>query len=434
MEKQQTLEDINKRWQQEMSIDNELRKLKDGILTGYQEIFAAPPHSKKAIDAFLDVDRHFFIDHYYKPNGNTRIELTSDNVDECIQDLYADTFLTTEVDDLTGERLSSISQPSLVIYMHALLDIKEGDRVLEIGTGTGWSAAMLSNMVGIFGSVVSYEIMPELARKAQAKLDSSTCGNVTVRVGDGVRGEVGREFDAVIFTVGTYDIPVELYDQVKEGGVLVLVLKTKGGSDTLIKFRRTGTEFISERALPCRFVQVQGEFRLAESQPEILSKSEKLKKLWERAIPLRPFWFAGTGKNDFFWRSAAFRAFLQISEPNYYIFSDVESFSGPTSEEIYFGVVSFERESLAVFRREKLYVSGSNWASNRIEELLRQWVDMGMPTLASFKISASKRRTLQESAFKSGSYALTQKESEFRFHFQSELGSSRTAGQHGSVK
>ena len=134
----------------------------------------------------------------------------------------------------------TISQPYIVAYMTEALELKSGDRVLEIGTGSGYQAAILAE---IAKEVYSIEIIPELAEEAKAKLEELGYRNVTVKHGDGYQGWPEHEpFDAIIVTAAPPKIPQKLVDQLKVGGrmivpvgeyyqELVLITKTDKGVD-----------------------------------------------------------------------------------------------------------------------------------------------------------------------------------------------------------
>lgn len=113
----------------------------------------------------------------------------------------------------------TISQPYIVGLMTELLDLKKTHRVLEIGTGSGYQAAILSRLAG---EVYSIEIVPELAQSSTGTLSRLGFGNVTVRSGDGYRGWPEKApFDRIILTAAPPEIPPALVDQLKPGGKLI---------------------------------------------------------------------------------------------------------------------------------------------------------------------------------------------------------------------
>ena len=114
----------------------------------------------------------------------------------------------------------TISQPYIVALMTELLELEEDDRVLEIGTGSGYQAAVLSLLAS---EVYSIEIVEPLGETARARLDSLGYGNVEVRIGDGYQGwPEHAPFDKIIVTAAPPEIPPKLIEQLADGGRMVL--------------------------------------------------------------------------------------------------------------------------------------------------------------------------------------------------------------------
>ncbi|MBU0677749.1 MAG: protein-L-isoaspartate(D-aspartate) O-methyltransferase [Verrucomicrobia bacterium] len=144
----------------------------------------------------------------------------------------------------------TISQPYIVAYMTEKLAIKPGDRILEIGTGSGYQAAVLAEMGA---NVYSIEIVPELAEHARAALSDQGYGGVKVLTGDGYRGWPEHSpFDAIIVTCAPEDIPRALVEQLAEGGRMIVPVGA--GFQRLVILRKTGGEVKVENDLPVRFV------------------------------------------------------------------------------------------------------------------------------------------------------------------------------------
>jgi protein-L-isoaspartate(D-aspartate) O-methyltransferase len=149
----------------------------------------------------------------------------------------------------------TISQPYIVAYMTQALDLEPGDRVLEIGTGSGYQAAVLAEIVQ---EVYTIEIVPVLARKAGALLSRLGYENVHVRTGNGYFGWPGEApFDAIIVTAAPGHVPQALVDQLADGAVLVLPVGEE--NQELVRIRSgTAGEKVVERLLPVRFVPMTG--------------------------------------------------------------------------------------------------------------------------------------------------------------------------------
>ncbi len=151
----------------------------------------------------------------------------------------------------------TISQPYIVAIMTDLLDLEPDSRVLEIGTGSGYQAAVLAE---IAGEVFSIEIVEPLAQAAAARLKRLGYDNVLVKVGDGNYGwpEAGP-FDAIVVTAGGR-LPPALVDQLKPGGRLVIPVDQLSGGQELIVVSKDLEQKVTERpVLPVRFVPLTGD-------------------------------------------------------------------------------------------------------------------------------------------------------------------------------
>jgi protein-L-isoaspartate(D-aspartate) O-methyltransferase len=187
--------------------------------------------SPRVLEAMLQVPRHRF-------------------VPEDERDLaYADTPLPI------GHR-QTISQPYIVALMTQLLDLQGDERVLEIGTGSGYQAAILAVLAG---QVYTIERIPELCQQARSVLADLGLGNVTIVEGDGTRGlPEHAPFQAIIVTAAAPGVPEPLKGQLAEGGQLVLPVGGRGGQ-MLERWRRSGGRFDREQIAPVAFVPLIGQ-------------------------------------------------------------------------------------------------------------------------------------------------------------------------------
>jgi protein-L-isoaspartate(D-aspartate) O-methyltransferase len=151
----------------------------------------------------------------------------------------------------------TISQPFIVAYMTQALKLKPTDRVLEIGTGSGYHAAVMSLLAK---EIYSIEIVPELGARSAKLLDTLGYANVQVRVGDGYRGWPERApFDAIILTAAPAEIPQPLIDQLAAGGRLIAPVGED--SQSLVLLERTRDGITRKELLPVVFVPMTGEAR-----------------------------------------------------------------------------------------------------------------------------------------------------------------------------
>jgi protein-L-isoaspartate(D-aspartate) O-methyltransferase len=163
------------------------------------QIEARGVRNPRVLDAMRDVPRHVFVPKPYRDEA------------------YRDRPLPIG----SGQ---TISQPYIVAIMTELVDPQPGDRVLEVGTGSGYQAAVLSRLVA---RVFSIEIIPELAERARRTLAAHGYDNVVVITGDGYRG-LPREapFDGIVVTAAPEQIPAPLVEQLKVGGRMVIPVGT----------------------------------------------------------------------------------------------------------------------------------------------------------------------------------------------------------------
>jgi len=146
----------------------------------------------------------------------------------------------------------TISQPYVVAYMTEQLKMESQHRVLEVGTGSGYQAAVLSHLAR---EVVSVERYRTLAEEARARLKALGYENVDIVVGDGFAGVPDRApYDRIIVTAAAETIPEALLDQLADGGIMILPLGSHDGSQHIIKLTKSVTGIRRENLIPVRFV------------------------------------------------------------------------------------------------------------------------------------------------------------------------------------
>ena len=200
-----------------------------------------PPLSAPVLAAFAHVPRHVFVPEM-GPAAAYRDEAF---VIKCGPD---------------GLPVSSSSQPAMMAIMLDQLGLESGHRVLEIGTGTGYNAAVMSAVVGPGGEVVTVDIDPELVARARSSLLAAGYDTVTVKCADGGYGDpAGAPFDRVIVTAGAWDIAPAWLGQLAPGGRLVLPLSIRG-LQLSVGFQRAGDVWLSTSAWRCGFVRMLGAY------------------------------------------------------------------------------------------------------------------------------------------------------------------------------
>jgi protein-L-isoaspartate(D-aspartate) O-methyltransferase len=215
----------------------------------YQQTLVETLKQKNAIkttqieDAFLQVPRHLFLP------------------EEPLDRVYLDVAIVIRRGP-EGQWTSSSSQPTIMALMLEQLDLKPGQRVLEIGTGSGYNAALIGSIVGPNGKVVSIDIQPELIEHARGCLDGAGYDWVQTVAGDGGYGfPEGAPYDRVILTVGSAVIAPAWREQLAPNGRLVLPLDVGGGGMQLaVALERRGEELVSVSVGSCSFMMLQGAF------------------------------------------------------------------------------------------------------------------------------------------------------------------------------
>ena len=197
-------------------------------------------HDPAVAQALLNVPRHLFLPR------STLVEA------------YENVAVATRWEQ--GAAVSSVSQPEIVAMMLEQLRLTPGMRVLEIGAGAGYNAALLAELVGPAGSVTSIELDPELADEAAAHLAAAGYSPARARVvaGDGWAGwPGGAPWDRIEATVGVWDLSPEWVAQLAEGGVLLAPLWL-GVTDVSVALRKRGGALRSESWALCGFVRLRG--------------------------------------------------------------------------------------------------------------------------------------------------------------------------------
>ncbi|HET9943144.1 MAG TPA: protein-L-isoaspartate(D-aspartate) O-methyltransferase [Terriglobia bacterium] len=193
-----------------------------------EQIKARGIKDARVLDAMRSVPRHEFVPEAYRTQA------------------YADSPLPTS----SGQ---TISQPYIVALMTELADPRPEHRVLEVGTGSGYQAAILSRLVR---DVYTVELLPELAKTAAQRLERLGFRNVRVREGDGYLGWAEHApFDAILVTAGAREVPKPLVEQLKPGGKMIIPVDSSAGDQTLQVLEKAANGTVRVRdVIPVRFV------------------------------------------------------------------------------------------------------------------------------------------------------------------------------------
>ncbi len=352
------------------------------------------PLAEAIAEAFLATPRHRFVTRYRQWGQHDWQMVTDATLADHLPTLYSNDALMLWNDD-QANTLSSISQPSLVLVMIQMLTLEPGQHVFELGAGSGWNAALMGRLVAPAGQVYSLEIIPAMAEQAAAVVAGLGINNVHIIAGDGGEGYApGAPYDRAIFTAGSYDLPRHFYTQLKEDALLLLVLKEEGGGDLLVLLQKKGDHFQSLESFPVGFVPMTGKYALGNLKPIPLATLPAWATLQQQEVGCTAYWWGGRDRAAL-WRTQSVRSFLTITEPGFRLFSaepevasdtEGEWASVPSTPEEFFGLWDEANQSLVLARNDQLIAYGNTKAQEQLLRALHRWVDLGMPSSASFSL------------------------------------------------
>lgn len=195
--------------------------------------------------------------------------------DVALYQVYSDEAIPTKFQDNVA--ISSSSQPAVMAVMLEQLGLEPGHRVLEIGAGTGYNAALMAHIVGEQGQVISIDIDEDIVKNARQHLSAVGCNNVQVICGDGWFGYLeAAPYDRVILAVAAWDIAPAWYEQLIPGGQLLLPLVLRTGLQRLVAFEQVNDYLASVSVKEGGFMPLRGAF----AQPEIRLQLGPQPGLW----------------------------------------------------------------------------------------------------------------------------------------------------------
>lgn len=211
------------------------------------------PLNERVVEAFYHCPRHAYV-RRYRPGGMEQwIDITSQNLPANLKAIYADRPLLLYYQP---PYVSTLSQPSFVLHILDMLQIEPGQKIFELGTGSGWNASLMAFLTGPEGKVITTEVIPEMADRARASLIEQGVSNVKVITGDGFEGAPSEGlFDRVVFTAGAAEFPDKLFAQLREKGLMVFVRQSEN-NDTLELIRKNQGQIEKLFSSPCNFVSV----------------------------------------------------------------------------------------------------------------------------------------------------------------------------------
>ncbi|MYC34555.1 MAG: methyltransferase domain-containing protein [Chloroflexi bacterium] len=302
--------------------------------------------------------------------------------------------------------ISSSTQPTMMAIMIEQLCLEPGNRVLEIGAGSGYNAAIMAHIVGDTGNVVTVDIDQDIVDEAAANLSQTGFHNVTCVCGDGFEGVPTKQpYDRIIVTVGAYDVSPHWVNQLKDGGILVVPLWFRG-ANLSVALRKQGSEITGLSASPCTFIPIRGIWQRTEGyypvgdppdealQMAIALDSDdaayrrELGQVFNQSAELREI---GRSLDGQYYTQNIYSGlfmFLTAHPDVYNVYSSSES--GPFQGAGY-GLIDLDTMSAAVLSDhypDKALVYGNDVAYEQLLDLLEQWDELGHPAIHNLSIRA----------------------------------------------
>jgi protein-L-isoaspartate(D-aspartate) O-methyltransferase len=319
----------------------------------------------RLMEAFRQVDRAIFVPEHYRHRGAEWI------LEPSGERAYEDTALTTQVTNCLAS--SSSSQPSVMALMLAALDIQPGNRVLEIGTGTGYNAALLACLVGEHGQVVTVDIDTDLVRSAKKHLaDAGYTEQVQVLVADGREGYAqAAPFDRIILTAGFRTLSPAWIEQLGLGGMLVGNMRGNIAS-VLLKLCKNEPQQMMGHLFSgqAHFMELHGPL-----YPSICAPN------WQQYDAVLPQWRERESAMLAALDDQAFLFFLQGQHPQMQL--HLRAIGTPEQHEIC-KVFLLGESTATVHENGRISARGNVW--ERIEQAYQCYKDEGAPPLERYQL------------------------------------------------
>ena len=356
----------------------------EGLIRSYVDDLVARGQVRTAgvERALRAVGRHWFVERFWVGGREYDCDVEAgDGWAEALGVVYSDEALITRRDD-EGKPTSSASQPSVVAMMLEALDLEPGMRVLEIGAGTGYNAALMAEMVGDAGLVTTIDIDADVVAQTRRLLARAGYGGIRVVEGDGALGDAeSGPFDRIVATVGCSDVSWAWVDQLRPDGLLLLPLDF-GGSHPLVKLRVVEPGRLAGFIVGWTgFMRIQGDMAQAAPWPSRFPDfggrpPDEVRPLFpalSRALAKEP---ADVDRQTEWWRvpSAWYDFYFFLS------LVDRRAYRGPEG----LGLVDAAGASAAMVRPDGVCVWGRSALPTRLEAACTRWEGLGMPEMGSW--------------------------------------------------
>lgn len=330
-------------------------------------------HLEEAVRA---CPRHVFVNDYKPlPEGPIR-RITEDNIESHFATIYSDTSLA-QIDSAGHQLPSTNSQPSLILHLLNLLDLQPGQKVLEVGSGSGWLLAIMARLVGEDGHAYGVEIIDSLADRSRDAIRRCGIANATVSNRSGSLGwKDAAPFDRIIFTTGVWDLPAPVFDEISSDGLLLAPFKIKGPGEDVLLLRRNGSGFEIKHSVPAYFVPMVGDVAPIGTN---LSEMALWNAIKDRKVAELPSPFGKT-LDGFMHGSRNFRSFMTKTEPRFFVSTErSDNALNINSSMSMFGIADAHEQSLALVSLHGFEGFGTLEASKVFFRGFNEWSCRLMP-------------------------------------------------------
>ena len=303
--------------------------------------------------------------------------------------IYSNEAVVTSWSEDGKEPTSSSSQPEVMATMLDYMDAQPGQRVLEIGTGTGYNAALLASIVGSPPNVHSVDLVPEIVAQAAKNLESQGTFGIHFHCSDGWQGWPGGAlYDSIIVTASSYDVAPAWFEQLRDGGRLVFPLEISTGNDRAVAFTKSGDTLELSHHSRCGFMRMRGGYdtRVVNA---IAAHARAIRRQNIEVETVPP----DSNPN---WSDLAF--FLSL-----YIWPRIVTVSNPENDVNRKFIMTADRD----FGRQTLLECQSGWRihnsaseaeAQQLKSLLHLWYEAGKPSPARLHLTAYPIPTKQGEA------------------------------------
>lgn len=320
--------------------------------------------TKPVEEAFRSVPRHLFVDRYYNKDRLVKVDAQNPTPAQ-LRRIYSNDALVSH----RRRRIptSSTSQPSLVAQMLEELLLEPGQKILEIGAGTGWNAALMGHIVGLKGCVYSVDIQKDVAQRAQNHIRRLGCRNVEIVTGDGGYGYPKMApYDKIVTTANCPEISPHWMEQLVERGALLISLRDMEGSSwcLLMRLWKRKDHLSGEVVSTPGFMVLQGDYGAALFHPNAEERLKAGRHPRSKDVPLKDL---SLHPNSRRW---------MLDQLMFFAYLEGMSVERVGTRYI---LCSKGLDSVCMTDHEKTEIYGSDDSYQALEGITRRWIELGAP-------------------------------------------------------